>query len=428
MILTSCGATSLKICLDPLMKTTTNTKCLICNEPISPFIDFGRMPIANGFLSQADFANESFFNLAVAFCGNCKMVQLTELVEPEAMFHENYAFFSSTSNAMAAHFERFAASVKSKYLGENPFVIELGSNDGIMLQHFATEGIRHLGVEPSKKVAEVASEKGIFTVSEFFSKEFAERVRSEHGQADAILGATVMCHIPAMHSVISGVKLLLKPRGVLIFEDPYLGDIVEKTSYDQIYDEHAFYFSVTSLDYLFARHEMEIVDVAHQKTHGGSMRYTVAHRGAWPVAQAVFDQRAKEESLGLSSAETYARFRKNVEKSRGDLMSLLRRLRSEGQTVGGYAATSKSTTVTNYCGITPDLVGYISDTTPIKQNKFSPGVHIPVKPYEYFCENPPNYALLFGWNHASEIKAKERQFIEQGGKWIVYVPRVEVQG
>jgi len=355
------------------------------------------------------------------------MVQLTELVAPEMMFHENYAFFSSTSKAMAKHFEEFAASVKSKYLGENPFVVELGSNDGIMLQHFASDGIRHLGVEPSKNVAEVSNQKGILTVSEFFSRDFAEKVRSIHGPADAVLGANVMCHIPTMHSVIGGVKLLLKPKGVLIFEDPYLGDIIEKTSYDQIYDEHAFYFSVTSLDYLFARYDMEIIDVAHQTTHGGSMRYTVAHRGAWPVAQAVLDQRAKEESLGLSSAETYTRFRKNVEKSRDDLMALLRRLRAEGKTIAGYAATSKSTTVTNYCRITPDLVEYISDTTPIKQNKFSPGVHIPVRPHAEFCANPPDYALLFGWNHAKEIKAKEREFVERGGRWIVYVPRVEVQ-
>jgi methylation protein EvaC len=402
-------------------------KCLICETPIEPFISLGRMPIANGFITADQFAEEPFFELPVAFCPECKMVQLTELVAPEMMFHENYAFFSSTSKAMAKHFENFAASVKSKYLGEDPFVVELGSNDGIMLQHFAKDEIRHLGVEPSKNVAEVASQKGILTVSKFFSREFAEEVRSSHGPADAVLGANVMCHIPTMHSVIGGVKLLLKPKGVLIFEDPYLGDIIEKTSYDQIYDEHAFYFSVTSLDYLFARYDMEIIDVAHQTTHGGSMRYTVAHRGAWPVAQAVLDQRAKEESLGLSSAETYTRFRKNVEKSRDDLMALLRRLRAEGKTIAGYAATSKSTTVTNYCGITPDLVEYISDTTPIKQNKFSPGVHIPVRPHSYFYANPPDYALLFGWNHANEIKAKEREFVERGGKWIVYVPRVEVQ-
>lgn len=402
-------------------------KCLICETPIEPFISFGPMPIANGFLTADQFAEEPFFELPVAFCPECKMVQLTELVAPEMMFHENYAFFSSTSKAMAKHFEEFAASVKSKYLGENPFVVELGSNDGIMLQHFANDGIRHLGVEPSKNVAEVSNHKGILTVSEFFSREFAEKVRSIHGPADAVLGANVMCHIPTMHSVIGGVKLLLKPKGVLIFEDPYLGDIIEKTSYDQIYDEHAFYFSVTSLDYLFARYDMEIIDVAHQTTHGGSMRYTVAHCGAWPVAQAVLDQRAKEELLGLSSAETYTRFRKNVEKSRDDLMALLRGLRAEGKTIAGYAATSKSTTVTNYCGITPDLVEYISDTTPIKQNKFSPGVHIPVRPHADFCANPPDYALLFGWNHAKEIKAKEREFVERGGRWIVYVPRVEVQ-
>lgn len=403
------------------------TPCLICQTPIEPFITFGRMPIANGFLKEAQFASEPFYELPVGFCDRCKMVQLTALVDPDKMFHENYAFFSSTSTRMAAHFQALAEGVKAKYLGPDPFVVEIGSNDGIMMQHFAKAGIRHLGVEPSANVAAVARTKGINTICEFFGVELARRIVAEHGQADAFLGANVMCHIPVMHSVVGGIKLLLKPKGVLIFEDPYLGDIIEKTSYDQIYDEHAFYFSVTSLDHLFAQHDLEIVDVAPQSTHGGSMRYIVAHRGAWPVSPAVTAQRAKEQALGLSQAETYTQFRRNVEQSRADLMALLRRLKAEGKRVVAYGATSKSTTVTNYCGITPDLVEFISDTTPIKQNKFSPGVHIPVKPHADFAARHPDYALLFAWNHGEEIKAKETAFTASGGRWIVYVPRVEVQ-
>lgn len=403
------------------------THCLICDHPIEPFITFGRMPIANGFLTPDQFASEPFYELPVGFCDQCRMVQLTELVDPDKMFHENYAFFSSTSVRMAAHFEKLAAGVKAKYLGPDPFVVEIGSNDGIMLQHFAKTGIRHLGVEPSANVAEVARGKGINTICEFFGEDLARKIIAQHGHADAFLGANVMCHIPTMHSVVGGIKLLLKPKGVLIFEDPYLGDIIEKTSYDQIYDEHAFYFSVTSLDHLFARHDMEIIDVEPQSTHGGSMRYTVSHRGAWPVSAAVIAQREKEASLGLSRAETYQQFRRNVEKSRDDLMALLRRLKAEGKRVVAYGATSKSTTVTNYCGITPDLVEFISDTTPIKQNKFSPGAHIPIKPRSEFAAQYPDYALLFAWNHAEEIKAKETDFTASGGRWIVYVPKVEVQ-
>jgi methylation protein EvaC len=286
--------------------------------------------------------------------------------------------------------------------------------------------VRHLGLEPSANVARVAQDTGVRTLCEFFDESVARRIVAEHGQADAFLGANVMCHIPYIHSVAAGIRTLLRPTGVLVFEDPYLGDIVEKTSYDQIYDEHALYFSVTSVTSLFARHGLEIVDVAPQPVHGGSMRYTIAHAGAYPVTESVQRLRAKERALGLDRADTYDRFRCNVERSRDDLIALLRSVRHEGKTVAGYAATSKSTTVTNYCGITPDLVSYISDTTPLKQGKLSPGAHIPVEPYERFARDYPDYALLFGWNHAEEIMAKEARFRASGGRWIVYVPRVQV--
>jgi methylation protein EvaC len=402
--------------------------CGICQTPIQPFISFGRMPMANGFLTPVEFGDEPFFELGVGVCPKCRMVQLTELVGREKMFHEHYAFFSSTSARMVAHFQRLAEKVRSTHLAkDDPFVVEIGSNDGGMLEHFARAGIRHLGVEPSANVAEAARRKGVQTICEFFDEPLARRIVSTHGQTDAFLGANVMCHIPGLHSVIAGIKLLLKPSGVLIFEDPYLGDIIAKTSYDQIYDEHAFYFSVTPLDYLFAEHDLEIVDLAPQPVHGGSMRYTVAHRGVLPVSSAVTAQRNQELALGLTQPATFDQFRRNVEKSRDELMGLLRRFKAEGKRVVGYAATSKSTTVTNYCGITPDLVEFICDTTPIKQGKYSPGVHIPVRPYAEFAARHPDYALLFAWNHAEEIMAKETAFTASGGRWIVYVPRVGVQ-
>lgn len=390
-------------------------------------MSFGKMPIANGFLTPEQYSEEHFFELATAFCPHCKMVQLTELVDERKMFHENYAFFSSTSVRMAEHFQRFAEGVMKDYLDpSDPFVVEIGSNDGIMLQNFARAGVRHLGIEPSANVAEVARGKGIRTISEFFNEDLARRIVAEHGQADAFLGANVMCHIPYLHSVAAGIQILLKPRGVLMFEDPYLGDIVQKTSYDQIYDEHAFYFSVASVSTLFGEHGLEVIDVLPQNVHGGSMRYVIAHKGARPVSAAVALQRAKEEALGLHRRETYDELRRNIERSRDELMALLRDLKRQGKRVVGYGATSKSTTVTNYCGITPDLVEFISDTTPIKQGKFSPGAHIPVKPYSAFQEHYPDYALLFAWNHAEEIMAKEQKFRDAGGQWINYVPRVQV--
>ena len=402
-------------------------KCLICASSIEPFVSFGRMPIANGFLAPAQFQDEYTFELATGFCTRCAMVQLIEQPEPQKMFHENYAFYSSTSTRMAAHFEELAARVKDAHLtGPDPFVVEIGSNDGITLRHFAAAGIRHLGVEPSANVAEAARAKGVNTTCKFFDENVAREILAEHSPADVFLGANVMCHIPTLHSVIAGIKLLLKPGGVLVFEDPYLGDIVQKTSYDQIYDEHAFYFCLRSVAYLFGQHGMEVIDVAPQDVHGGSMRYTIARKGAHDIAGSVKLLRDRENSLGLHDPATYHRLRENIERSRDELMKLLRKLKKQGSRVAGYGATSKSTTVINYCGITPDLVEFISDTTPIKQGKFSPGMHIPVRPYAEFEKNHPNFALLFAWNHAVEIMEKERQFLSGGGRWIVYVPRVEI--
>jgi methylation protein EvaC len=384
------------------------------------------MPIANGFLEPKDVAGEYFFELEVGYCPESRMVQLTQLVEKERLFHDHYAFFSSTSRRMAEHFERFAADVRERYIEDpaNAFVCEIGSNDGIMLQHFASAKIRHLGIEPSQNVAEAGRARGVNAISEFFDEQLAQRIVDEYGQADAFLGANVMCHIASIHTVAAGIRRLLKPKGVLVFEDPYLGDIVEKTSYDQIYDEHVFYFSAASVSHLFGMHGLELVDVEPQQVHGGSMRYTVAHRGAHPVSDRVARQEARERELGLDRPETYARFAENVRKSRDELLALLTDLKRQGRRVAAYGATSKSTTVTNFGGITPDLVEYISDTTPIKQGKLSPGVHIPVLPYERFVKEPPDFALLFAWNHAQEILAKEKGYTDRGGKFILYVPRV----
>ena len=401
--------------------------CLICNTSIKPFMSFGRMPIANGFLNPSQFADEYFFELQVAFCPDCGMMQLAEQVEPEKMFHENYAFFSSTSSRMAIHFQQLADFLIEDHMKTpNPFVVEIGSNDGIMLQHFANAGLRHLGIEPSRNVATVAKNKGIQTICRFFDEGFAQEILAEHGQVDIFLGANVMCHIPDIHSVVAGIKILLKSNGLLIFEDPYLGDIVQKSSYDQIYDEHVFYFSVKSISYLMEHHGLEVVDVMPIDVHGGSMRYMIAHKGAQTVSEAVTRQLAQEEVLGLHRPETYHHLHQTIKKSRDDLMELLHDLKRQSKRVVGYGATSKSTTVINYCGITPDLVEFISDTTPIKQGKFSPGAHIPVRPYEEFIAVYPDYALLFAWNHAAEIMSKEQNFRRAGGKWLVYVPRVEV--
>jgi len=402
--------------------------CRISNTPLTKVVDFGSQPLGNGFLDPEQFTDEYFFPMEVGFSETSMMFQLLVQPAPEKMFHDHYAFYSSTSNYMKQHFKQFADLVlQSGYLSKaDPFVVELGCNDGIMLKNFAEQGIRHLGIEPSLNVAQEANKHGVSTISEFFSEELAERIVKEHGQADAFLAANVMCHIPDIIGVVKGIKKLLKPTGVVMFEDPYLGDVVAKTSYDQIYDEHVFLFSALSIQYLFGLQGMELIDVLPQITHGGSMRYVLAHQGAYPVKEAVTQLLAKEKGQGLDRLSTFEIFRANVEKSRLDLVTLLKELKVQGKKVSGYAATSKSTTVLNYCGIGPDLIEYICDTTPIKQGKFSPGVHIPVVPYENFKNNPPDYALLLAWNHADEIMANEKEYVAAGGKWIVHVPEVRV--
>jgi methylation protein EvaC len=385
------------------------------------------MPIANGFLLPEDFEKEFFFDLQVGHCQQCHMVQLTELVDPSKLFHENYAYFSSISVRMAQHFKQFAEYVQNYYLKEkNPLVVEIGSNDGIMLQNFMQADMRHLGIEPSANVAQSAIAKGVNTVVRFFSAETGAALRQEFGPADVILGANVICHLPDIHSVLRGIKSLLKDEGLFIFEEPYLGDIVQKISYDQIYDEHVFYFSLSSLGWLFNEHDMEIVEVIPQNVHGGSMRYVVGRKGYWPIKAVVHEYLAKEKALKLGEAGTYERLSQEIHRSKEQLVRLLTEIKGQGQRLVGYGATSKSTTVTNFCGIGPDLVEFISDTTPGKQGKYSPGVHIPVLPYERFKENYPDYALLFAWNHGEEIMAKEEAFRARGGKWVVYVPQVSV--
>lgn len=391
-------------------------------------MSFGKMPIANGFLTLDQLSTEYFFELSPAFCSHCGMFQIIEQPEAEKMFHENYAFFSSTSKYMQKHFKEFSEYVRDSFLIDqiDPFLVELGSNDGIMLRNFKEAGVRHLGIEPSVNVANIARDQGITTISEFFDLELAKRIVREHGHVDAVLSANVMCHIPNINSVAEGVAHLLKPAGVLVFEDPYLGDVISKISYDQIYDEHVFLFSATSVSWAFGQHGLELIDVSPQITHGGSMRYIFAAKGSYPVSPNVTSILEKEKAQGLDKAETYEIFKQGCENSRKALLGLLEELRREGKRVVGYGATSKSTTVTNYSGIGPEHIEFISDTTPIKQGKLTPGAHIPVKSHEDFINNKPDYALLFAWNHAKEIFEKEEDFQKQGGKWITFVPRVEI--
>lgn len=401
--------------------------CRNCASALAPFVSFGRMPLANAFLRPEDVPNEYFFELAAGLCEACGLVQLLEQPDPRRMFHDAYPFFTSSSAAMTRHFEALAARVLRDALhAPDPFVVEIGSNDGTLLLPFARRGIRHAGFEPSANVAAVAAGRGVSSRIEFFGEESADNLACEHGQADVILAANALCHIPDPRSVAAGVGRLLKPDGLLIFEDPYLGDVLEKTAYDQIYDEHVFLFSVTSVANLFEPFGLRLVDVEPLPTHGGSLRYTIARTGHVAPSSAVESWLAKERAHGLDELDTFEAFREACERSRDELVGLLLRLRADRSRVAGYAATSKSTTVLNYCGIGPELVEFVCDTTPQKHGRLTPGSHIPVRPHAEFAARRPDYALLLAWNHRDEILGRERGFSEAGGHWIVHVPRVEV--
>jgi methylation protein EvaC len=407
---------------------SNTSDCRACGGTVQEFFDFGRQPLSDAFLApDADLAQEFFFRLAVGLCAACTMVQLMEEVPRERMFHADYPYYSSGSTVMRAHFEELAKRLLTTELtGADPFVVEVGCNDGVMIKALADAGVRHLGVEPSGGVAELAAAKGIRVRTSFFEESVAREILAAEGHADVIYAANTLCHIPYIDSIFNGVTALLGPDGVFVFEDPYLADIVERTSFDQIYDEHFFFFTASSVAALAARHGLALVDVERLPVHGGEVRYTLAHAGSRAPSEAVAELLAEEKAKRIAELATLTAFGANVQRIRDDLTALLTRLRSEGRRVVGYGATAKSATVTNFCGIGPDLVPFICDSTPTKQGRLSPGTHIPVREPGAFAAPYPDYAVLFAWNHADEIMAKERAFRDGGGKWILYVPDVRV--
>ncbi|WP_277209547.1 class I SAM-dependent methyltransferase [Isoptericola croceus] len=405
----------------------TESTCRVCGAATRQFLDLGRQPLSDAFVTPDRVDDEFFYRLAVGVCLGCTMVQLMEEVPREKMFHDSYPYLSRGSSVMRAHFEGVAQSLLTDELtGDDPFVVELGCNDGVMLRTVADAGVRHLGVEPSGSVADIAAEAGVRVRKAFFEEATAQEILEAEGPADVIYAANTLCHIPYLESIMRGVLTLLTDSGVFVFEDPYLGDIVGKTSFDQIYDEHFYLFSATSVDQMARHHGLELVDVERLSVHGGEVRYTLARPGARTRTDAVTSLLADEERVGLGSPVTLGAFATRVAKVGDDLVTLLRELAEQGKRVVGYGATAKSATVTNFCGIGPDLVEFISDTTPAKQGRLAPGSHIPVRTADQFAEPYPDYALLFAWNHADEIMANETAFRDAGGRWILYVPDVRV--
>ncbi|MDB9831597.1 class I SAM-dependent methyltransferase [Candidatus Pelagibacter sp.] len=393
-------------------------KCKITNKKIEPFMSFGNMPIANGFVKKDDFKKEFFFKMEVGFSDELSLFQLNDHPKPESMFNDQYPFYTGSSEYMKNHFKKFSNFVKKDFLNTNSKIIEIGSNDGTLLKNFFENKENILGIEPSKNVAEKAISDGVPTLNEFFNVENVSKLKSFLGNTDAIFASNCICHIPDLTNLIKAVDLLLSKNGTFIFEEPYLGSMFEKTSYDQIYDEHIYMFSASSVDKIFRLYDFELIDVVPQVTHGGSLRYIIKRKNTSKKSDHLKQFLENEKKRKIDSMESCLNFKNNCELSKINIVKKLEKLKAEEKRICGYAATSKSTTVLNYCKIDNTVIDYICDTTPEKIGKYSPGMHIPIVDINHFRNNLPDAVYLFGWNHKDEIFKKEKDY---KGEWFSHV-------
>ncbi len=394
--------------------------CKITNKRLTEIMSFGKMPIANGFIDKENFNKEFFFNMSIGFSDDLSLLQLVEHPKPEMMFNENYPFFTSSSNYMVKHFENYSDWILSNFPNNNKKLIEIGSNDGSFLINFKKKGLDVIGFEPSSNVSEIAQRKGLNSINEFFNTDNVKKYTNFLNQTDIICAANVICHIPDLSNLFEAINLCLNKRGVFIFEEPYMGSMFSKVSYDQIYDEHIYMFSASSVDKICKLFDLELINVSKQTTHGGSLRYVCGRKNIHEVNPNVNKIIDEEKKNNLDNIESCLHFKKNCEISKSNLRKKILNFKSQSKKICGYAATSKSTTILNYCDINNDLIDYICDTTQEKIGKFSPGKHIPIKSMDFFYKNPPDVAFLFAWNHKKEIFEKEKEFSQQG-QWMAHV-------
>ena len=393
--------------------------CKLTKKKITPIMSFGQMPIANGFIKKKDFKKEYFYEMEVGFNEKLSLFQLNKHPAPKNMFNQNYPFFSGSSQYMKLHFKKYADFLKKNYLKSNSKIIEIGSNDGTMLENFLNTNCNIYGFEPSKNVAKIAEKKGIPTFKEFFNLKTISNLKKNFHKIDLIYASNVICHIPDLDNLIRSIDILLSKDGAFIFEEPYIGSMFDKTSYDQIYDEHIYMFSISSIDKIFKLYDFELTYVEPQNTHGGSMRYVIKRKSKTNLHSKFLNKFLTfEKKKEIDTIKSSMKFKLNCEISKRQLIKKIEFIKSRDKKICGYAATSKSTTVLNYCGIGPDSIDYICDTTKEKIGKYSPGKHIPIVDMNFFYKNQPDYIYLFAWNHKEEIFKKESAF---KGKWFSHV-------
>jgi SAM-dependent methyltransferase len=385
--------------------------------------------LANSYPRQEDlYQKECFYPLHAFVCGECFLVQLAALHTPDQIFSE-YAYFSSYSETWLKHAQAYVESMSDRFgFDSRSQVVEIGSNDGYLLQYFKKRGVPVLGVEPAQNVARVAQAANIPTMVKFFGLETAKGLVREGVQADLIVANNVLAHVPELNDFVRGMKTLLKPHGIVTVEVPHLAKLMKENQFDTIYHEHFSYFSFITLQRIFAEHGLIVFDVEQLPTHGGSLRLFGRHADdeAQSITTSVEDLRSRELQAGLNLLETYAAFSSKVQETKRKLLEFLIQAKRTGKSIVGYGAPAKGNTLLNYCGIRSDFIDYTVDRSPHKQNHYLPGTRIPIHHPDRIKETRPDYLLILPWNLKNEIMQQMQHIREWGGRFVVPIPRVEV--
>jgi SAM-dependent methyltransferase len=413
------------------MGTQTAFKaCRFCRAALRrTFADLGMSPLCETYPSSAELnRGEEYYPLHVYVCEQCWLVQLEEYESAEAIFTD-YAYFSSFSDSWLAHCEKYCGAMQSRFgLNREKFVVEIASNDGYLLQYFVKQGVPVLGVEPAANVAKVAVERGVPTLVRFFGTQVAQELVSEGRSADLVLGNNVLAQVPDLNDFIEGMKILLKPEGVLTLEFPHLLRLIEHNEFDTIYHEHFSYFSLLTTVKIMEAHGLRVFDVEELKSHGGSLRVyacraTSATHKVEPNVEKVL---ADETRARLDCPEGYQGFAAQVKETKFALVDFLLRAAKEGKKVAGYGAPGKSATLLHYCGIGRDLIEFTVDRSPYKQGRFLPGNHIPIYHPDRIAETKPDYVVILPWNLKHEIMQQLHFIREWGGRFVVPIPKLTI--
>ena len=412
-------------------QNTAIRSCRFCGASLArTFVDLGTSPLCESYPSAADLnSGEMYYPLHVFVCERCFLVQLDEYESAEAIFSD-YAYFSSYSDSWLKHAENYCNKMISRFgLGSQSLVIEAASNDGYLLQYFVKRNVPVLGIEPAANVAKVAVEKGVPTLVRFLGAQTANELASEGRLADLVLGNNVLAQVPDLNDFVEGLRILLRPEGVLTLEFPHLLRLIELNEFDTIYHEHFSYFSMLTTARILESHGLRVFDVEELPTHGGSLRVyaCLAESRTHATAATVSKLIAQEETAGLASVDGYRTFGEQVKQTKWALLDFLLQAAKEGKRVAGYGAPGKSATLLNYCGIGKDLIEYTVDRSPYKQGRFLPGSRIPIFHPDRIRETQPDYVVILPWNLKDEIM-EQLQFIRQwGGRFVVPIPRVSVE-